>query len=744
MSLRPTLAASKPYFSLSPETPTMLAMRKMKYPDVPADLSIFEEATAYSSHAPEKHPALEHQTSATVDLPALLVAEGKYKEATRILDELDQMHVRPRASQVFVDAALHFYRVAKPSGIHDQCTTFRRWYSLIPDASSTRRLSYSDSKKILDTLLGRSIVDLPLIEWYLRINISKGYFLREYAIIIRDFVTLSNRHTVVRLLDALWHRSGRALDAVIQLHERHLHKRRAIVIKQKTLSLARAKYRRVQMLRAVYSAAIDQLRRSNRLHEAVFMLQAAEHRGIRVYTLVLSRLVPKLEDISDTESLSFVTQLLRTRRVCDHVQRAIPRARAPSLDYHDLHEPSRLAAVVRALRWHVHAPTCPSYNDLVHVIDGCVHAGRLSLLTLLRKKAYRTTYGASKWAVAEMLFYLKQQDAPALGIVYGNTFRLVGVPRQALHYAWPLWAERPPTDYPPKSPLQRLAMSSLPQLKRKMWPSAHHTALVWVACVRRTKDRGALWKLYKELLTQVTAAQEVERASMHEPAHVASSAPEPTRSQGASVASAKQPQADLRGPSRIYQDAHFKIFIRAFGKTSPADAARVVADMYRLGIQPSLESMLALLRCFAAHNKRGMLLGLLKRMEAAFAKRYGHESSNPGAGATAPTDEPVVKDLVLPAPNIAAYLIVIEHLIAHHRNVAASHVARRMLKNLGYQSVTNTAADRVLRNLVLLLSDPRRPFNKDGAAAQLVEAMRLTREDGVAMEAAKPSPSPPA
>ena len=706
----------------------MQAMKQMKYPDIPSDLSIFEEAKDYSSHTPEGQPALKHQTSATVDLPALLVAEGKYEEATRILDELQQIHVRPRASRVFVDAALHFYRVAKPFGVHDQCTTLRRWYSLIPYASSTHRLSYSDSKKILDILLGSSIVDLPLIEWYLRINISRGYFLREYATIIRDFVRLSNQHAVVHLLDAIWYRSGRALDDMNQLHNIHSHKQRRMVGKRKFLSLARAEYRRIQMLRTVYSATIDQLYRSNRIHEAVLVLQVAKQRTIRVNTQVLSQLVPKLQDISDVESLSLVKQFLGTRRSFGHVKSAPPQTRALLFDYLDLCEPSRLAAAIRVLRWHVHAPTCPANHDLIHVIDACVRIDRLSLLTSLRKKAYRTTYGASQWAVAEMRFYLRHQDAPALSIAYGNTFRMVGVPRQALHHAWPLWAELPPT---PKSPLQRLAMSSLPHLKRKLWPSTYHTVLVWDACVqgikgKGTKGRSAMRRLYQELLAQVTAAREAEHAPTLE-------ASEPTRLQDASVASAEQSQPGLRGPSSMYQDTHFNIFIRAFGKTSLADATRVIPDMYRLGFQPTLESMLALLRCFAEHDKRAMLLGLLKRMEAAFARRHQRESSNSSAEAT---DEPVAKDLVLPAPDVTAYLIVIEHLIAKRRTVAASHIALRMLKNLGHQSMSDTAVELVLRKLVFLLSDPRR-HNEDNSAARLVEAIRVAKEEGTA----NPSPT---
>ena len=154
--------------------------------------------------------------------------------------------------------------------------------------------------------------------------------------------------------------------------------------------------------------------------------------------------------------------------------------------------------------------------------------------------------------------------------------------------------------------------------------------------------------------------------------------------------------------------------------------------MYRLGFQPTLESMLALLRCFAEHDKRAMLLGLLKRMEAAFARRHQRESSNSSAEAT---DEPVAKDLVLPAPDVTAYLIVIEHLIAKRRTVAASHIALRMLKNLGHQSMSDTAVELVLRKLVFLLSDPRRR-NEDDSAARLVEAIRVAKEEGTA----NPSP----
>ncbi|EPT02203.1 hypothetical protein FOMPIDRAFT_1048208 [Fomitopsis schrenkii] len=738
MSLRPTFAASKPYFSLSPETPTMQAVRHMKYPEIPPDSSVFEEAQDYLSQAHEGQPALGHATSATVDLPALLVAEGKYEEATRILDELQQqMHVQPRASQVFVDAALHVYRVAKPAGVQQQCSAFRRWYSLIPDAFSTRRLSYAYSRKVLDMLLGSPTLDLPLIEWYIRINVSRGYFLRGYAAIIRDFVRLSDRQSIVRLLDAVWYRSRRALDHVTRPHPKRITRR------HKARHLAHAEYRRNQMLRVVYSAVIDELRMSNQTHEAMLMLQAARRRNIPVSTLVLSRLVPKLETMMDMEGLSLVKQLLEARpgdsqhTHAQEIESATPQA--ASLELGGLHEPSSLAAAVRVLRRHVHTPTCPVPSDLVHVIDACVRAGRLPLLALLRKKAYRTTSSAMQWTLAEMLFYSKQGDAPALSIVFGNSFRMVGVPRQSLHYAWFLRNGSPRTDFPsPNSPLQGLAMSSLPHVKRKIWPSAYHTEMVWHACVKETKRGGAVKKLYWELLAQVTAARAAERSFTCKPDHALSSASGPTRSLDATLASTKQPHAGPRGPSWMYRDAHFNIFIDALGKESPAAAARVMSDMHRLGIQPGEESMIALLRCFAAHNNLKMLLDLLTRMEATFVQQHPGDNGDLN-GSTSGTDKPAANDLVLPAPNVAAYLVVIEHLVGIHRTEAASQVALRMLKNLDCRSGTDTAVDRVLRKLILLLSDPRRKHHEDGAAARLVEAIRLANEDATATVATGPS-----
>ncbi|KAI0729864.1 hypothetical protein C8Q72DRAFT_291616 [Fomitopsis betulina] len=720
-SLRPTLAASKTYFSLSPETPTMQAMRKMEYPDTPADSSIFEEPVDLS-HIPEA----QHTISLTADLPAHLIAEGNFEEAFRVLDEMRRMHLHPRPSQVFVEAALHAYHVAKLAGVQQHCSTFRLLYLLIPPASKSGGLTYSQSRKVLDVLLGSPVLDLPLVEWYIRINVSKGYFIRDYAAIVSDFVRLSNQHSIIRLLDAIYYRSRRLPDRLARLPSKQTSHRES-----DARFLARRNYRRNQMLRAVYSEVIDRLCRSGRAQEAAIVLQAARRRSIPVSTSVLSRLDPKLETILDAGSVSLVKQLLQAWPANSQHTHGQVESATPSLDLRDLHEPTQLARAIRVLRQHVHASTCPIPSELVHVIDACIRAGRIPLLTLLRKKAYRTTSSAMKWALAEMLFYSKQRDAPALSIVFANSFRMVGVPLQSLHHAWFLRVGLPPTKFPlPKSPLQGLAMSSLPHVKHKIWPSAYHTAMVWHACVKETKRGGAVKKLYYELLAQVVAAREAERS---EPEHASSG---PTQRHGTSLSSAKQTTMGPRGPSWMYRDAHFNIFIKALGKRSPAAASRVVSDMYRLGIKPSEESMIVLLRCFAVHNKHDMLLDLLTRMEATFTQQHSCNSDSN----IATTDKPVASDLVLPAPNVAAYLVVIENLIKNDRSETALQVAMRMLKNLSYRSGADTAADQVLRELVLLLSDPGREDPQDGAAARLEEAIHLANTDGTATAATDPSP----
>ncbi|KZT69952.1 hypothetical protein DAEQUDRAFT_725938 [Daedalea quercina L-15889] len=744
-SLRPTAsslaATSKQYFTLSAEQ----AMMTMKYPEIPTDTLIFEEAEedySLSIDAAREKPAVEHAHHVTVDMPALLVAQGKYEEAERVLVEMRQMQLQPRTSPVFVEAAVHVLRT-KSTDLQQRYLAFKKWYSLIPDATSTRRLSYLDTR-VLDILLQTPTVDLTLMQECVITNVSKGYFLLRHAAVLRDVIRLSDPDASIRFLDALSYKSSVAIERMVQnftqVSDDKLDSRFIVRANRRLRRLF--EHRQSEMLKVVYNTAIDHFCKTDRVRQGVFALRLARSRDIPVHALVLTRLIAKLERTLDTENLLLVEQLSQVQSTGGpYTSRLQPaeslssESSARPLDYSKLHKPSHLAAALRVVHRHICSPTCPDPSVLVHLIEACMRARRDHDLLTLRKRSYANTSTAMKWTLAEMLFYLKHGDAPAVGIVFGNNFRRVGVPRQVYHYTWFLHMGLTPDRFPPpKSPLQGYAMTSLLPVKEKMWPSTHHTAVVWRACTTEIRRKHSLKKLYFELLAQVKAARgQAEGLSPPEienEGQAAASALDPAHS-GIAEPAAAEVFLVPTSPAWMYDDAHFNIFIHAFGKDDPAAAARVVSDMYRFGIQPGAETMVTLLQAFAEHGDTGKLVKLFKRMEATIPPEAAHGASS------ATADTSATDNLNLPPPNVAAYNVVIKYLIERQRPVGASHFAVRMLKRLKYRPGTNAQADRLLVQLVHLLSDPRRTHQPDFPADKLICGIRSAHGGSVVVRRPK-------
>ncbi|KAH9933074.1 uncharacterized protein B0H18DRAFT_952182 [Fomitopsis serialis] len=702
----------------------MQAMKQMNYPKLPADSSIFEGAE--EDYQAWLGAAQTHTPRATADMPAQLIAQGKFKEAERLRNEMQEMRLRPSGSPVFLDAALHVLRT-KYSSLHERRTAFQKWYAYIPHVSAKRPLSYR-TNPVLDALLQNPIIDLPLLKVFVLTNVGKGYFLLGHVDIVRDFVRLAEPADSVRFLDALYDKSVQGLGTISFYEQSRPSSNTNTRI---PLSTERARARMNRMLKEAYGTAINQFCKSDRTDVAITMLQKARQRNIPVHALIYSRIIDKLESTLDTQNLSLVKQLYEDRPAGSPAPPSLRPARSLEFrntpiqlsDHNNFFTRPLLAGALRILRRHISTLSCPNPSVLMHVVSACTRFRHPRILSILRKRAYRNTHTAMIWALAEMHFYYSCRCSQAVSLIFCNNFRMVGIPRQASHYAWFIRDGRIPDWFPPPVSIWHAqAMTSLFPVKRKMWPSSHHTALVWRACVKEVKHTMSLHRLYAELLDQVRATREVKSLSPPESAQKGSSSASDSHSvlpAGIQPAVTESPYPVPVPPSYIHDDAHFNVFVRAFGKTNSAAAARVVADMYRLGITPGVETMVSLLRSFAERRDTDKLMQLFGRMEATADAEAARGDSVTAASNTR---------AALPPPNLAAYLVVVKHLTIHHRLKDASDVARRMLTRLEYQLGTSTTADRLLVKLVNLLSIAEGKFREDGGAVELIAAIRTAQK----------------
>ncbi|TFY56480.1 hypothetical protein EVJ58_g7615 [Rhodofomes roseus] len=676
----------------------MQAMKQMQYPDVHADSSIFEDEEDYQAVLGATRGKVT--LARTADMPARLLARGKYEEAERLLDEMRDMRLQPASSPVFVDAAIHVLRT-RWTTLHARRAAFQRFYSYIPFATSNHP-SFDQAARVLELLL-QNIIDLPLMKLCILTNVARGYFLMRHVAIVRDYVRLSDPHSSVRLLDALYDKSVEGLKTMARFGNLRVSSNRPI-----HPLIQDAEPRVNVMLQATYSTAILEFCKQNRADLAVAVLQKAWQRDIPVHALVYSRVINKLESALDTENLSLVKQLIGDRPADSTFTPYLPSADflkppppAHLPDDRPLNTRSRLADALRILRRHISAYTCPEPSVLANVFAACAHFQCPRILTILRERAYRKTDTAMVWALAEMLYHHKRRDVHAISLVFRNNFRMIGVPPQAYFYA-SFYRRGPRWDDSSLSTSKLYTHATLPSDGYKMWPSTHHTVLVWRACAEKVVHAASLTKLYKELLAQVKASRQVH-SLVHSPsppniAQERHDTAQDVRLGSVESAGAESPYPTPTPPPYMYDDAHFNVFVREFGKTDTAAAARVISDMYQLGVQPGVETLSLLLCCFSEQEEESKMIQLLERMEATLDAEAAHGDSATSAS----------NDLVLPPPNVAAYVTVIEHLMVHQQPVVASGIALRMFNKLQYQFGTKTQMDRLLLTLVHALAALKR------------------------------------
>ena len=323
--------------------------------------------------------------------------------------------------------------------------------------------------------------------------------------------------------------------------------------------------------------------------------------------------------------------------------------------------------------------------------------GRQRAIELLHRKAYRhptrRLHTVAQWALAEMLYHGAQESKLGVFQVFARHFSIIGVPvhvaklmneflqrsredvddDQGEKAADPVVKHDPvvrhdPVVKHPEAPPQR------------MFPSSHHTALIWRVTASSTRSSRALERLYQELLDQVNLARN----------------PEGITSTGEAVPNPIWRVFD-EDPARhhayvqpvpspiLFDDAHFNCIIDAFNSRKMfSRSLDVFMDMFKLHIQPSNETFKVVANALASSGELKKLDALLTRMEE--APDVVPDAALDGPQFLRPTEE--------------TYTVVILALLHRNDTSSALEIAKRLYLRNGYVSGTNPFTDSVLRRLL--------------------------------------------
>ncbi|EIW78361.1 hypothetical protein CONPUDRAFT_145619 [Coniophora puteana RWD-64-598 SS2] len=332
-----------------------------------------------------------------------------------------------------------------------------------------------------------------------------------------------------------------------------------------------------------------------------------------------------------------------------------------------------LSSQLRHIRTVLRDGTLPTPYALASFIRAARASGRTSALPLLRRRAFsKGARTASWWVLAEMLVARDEGQPGTLLAVFTRYCHAVNVPRAALAK---LTAAATATGQEKERTRERECTHAIPH---KLWPTPHHTALVWDAVAWGVPD-AEVPALYHILLAM---------ASKSAP----SSPPPPPPSSSSGPPPPPQLQTQTRRP---IDAAHFTPFIALHAhRARPAAAAAVLRDMVRLGLRPGDAQWGALVHARPRPRVR------------AYAHDHGHvrgtrEAGNAGAATTLRIlDVLETQDATSTTAGagigIGVYTGALRALVRAGQLGAARDVERRMRARFGYVDGGRAATDRAV------------------------------------------------
>jgi len=639
------------------ETPAMQALQDIPYPSASPDTSIFESwSNEYDgvrlprvSRARGSTGSVAFSRSANEDLNASRVLEqlsrnGKFAEAEEIREELVAMDIPIRPSSVYSRVARNILR--QRPWPPNRTEMFANWLYLLPDlAQNNNTTRVGDIKSAL--LFNSNKLDLETVARFGIILSSKGYIRIVAANVVACLTRYAHPDT-----------SSRILDEMVAADDDYKRNKPGVTGDTRFKDTAKR----------LWSVAVRTHCNAGRPGVALQMAKRAHERGIHLTQYSYQYLLGKLEasgldelaaevrDFPGCESLD----VAKRRLVIEEVSGP----KSISLFQNKFVNRSMALAM---LQYSSRLGSSACATDIVPYFDlyKTDHRGG-GAVNWLRSRAYRISFTAiSTVLLAELLHHHRRGQFKHVLWVFERFFHVIAVPSENVMRR--LWKRH---HYPPRMHLQywslppRITETTF-NLPSRLWPSAHHTALVWSALVHLCDTEDELFALYDQLL-QHSARSENPRHSHRHQHH---------RHPGGTI-------TPVTAPADRHDAAHFRPFLIAFTLLRGAQyGLRVLDDMQERGIAPSAQLLSTAAGLQARHGEPALALRMLDVMRGLLER--GEQGENQEEGAKTQRGHLL----------LAAYTSVMRGFADRRELAHARQVADMLVEQLEYVEGGNARGD---------------------------------------------------
>ncbi|KAH7886858.1 hypothetical protein F5I97DRAFT_1807228 [Phlebopus sp. FC_14] len=589
----------------------------MPYPQTRPDRSVFEDLT--DEYTSVSAPASVFTPLTSSDALASLVLKGEFRAAESLREEMLLHRIPITYDVVYIQAALDAITKKRPKGaVDDRPDLFEAWLSLVPDAHEQRN-TFTEVRHLM--FRNMDYLNLQFICRFGLILGSKGYCAGNASM---QVVSVLARYACPSVTEAY----------LRQLEEkcRSYHARVGSGSPEKSLSRA-------------YNLAIRTLALAGRTKATLRLIHVAKERDISILDFTLS-----------------IASKTSPKQDVDHKSPAL----RPTSTIAEA-SPDSLARRLWLLRKALTSHSPPSPYALLRFITDYRTEGRTRGTTLLRGRAYRhSAKSASTWAMAEMLYHRAREEHIYTLIVFAQHFHLIGVPGRSVLSR--IRGQQGKSARQGRS--RRLKSPSYP-ISEKLYPTRHHTALVWEALVKTSPkaERERLYSLLLKLVQGNLNRDQLLAAETSQPLH-------------------------LQLPANAFDAAHFAPFIQAHAKRDPKKASLVMNDMVNLGIQPQIVQWSMVARGYAQHGNPSTALRILDWLEDSERKQHMDDKPEREERLYRPSD------LLL-----GTCTNVLRGFVAGGDAENALEVERRLIERFGYVLGERRATDAAITSLRMLKTE---------------------------------------
>ncbi|KAG7448851.1 uncharacterized protein BT62DRAFT_992801 [Guyanagaster necrorhizus] len=599
---------------------------------------------------------------------AELVADRKYEEAKHFLSELREFHIHIPFSPIYQAAAQNALQHSTTAT--ESLEDFAAWFSLVPPYHDQPLEDFTDIRRLI---FHAPLTNMSLIIQFALICSEKGY---------ADLIGGQVIPSVMRFASP---------DVSKQFYLRFEEKHRQYLKRYHERSTASLWGKFQAVMRG---SAIRSLAYAGRIDEAVDMLPPKKAPySLSTHTFdVLNTFLVKAGDPKYLPLLGYL-RAMRARQLGqddsllqDYAESSITlrfTSQTRTRPYDDRSE--SLAQTLRSIRTSFspgHAPPHPS--TLINFFNAYVDSGRSRAIDLLRRKALRSSpIATTVFVFTQMITYYRLNQHHLVLQTFVDNFYITGVPRGEV-----ISRLKSQQGVPLSGPLAH---------RSKMWPTPYHTALIWHSLVAMSSTSVKVEVLYKKLIA--TACGEYSD-------HLSE-----TLAAFSGVEALQTPP----GVNSVCAAAFTPFMGKLMRSSGVERGASILADMLKLGIQPTAYHFTELAGYYASTGNAQRALFLLCRLETAFDQQGDNEivqvpisekemrqtetvatsSEDPQASIEYIRPVPTSVPNALPVPSFVMYVSLMRGFLISQNLDAVAEVNERMLKRYDYIPGQNSYLDAV-------------------------------------------------